>query len=715
MLKNVRIRIRVYLCVLLPLIPLIFFAAYFAYNTNKQITETKVLESVAVLTPYINDTIHKIQVERGTSAVYLNSNGSNASILKEKRALSDGAIAALENIVEKFHNAYDGKTLDTVIQARVKGLSEIESYRKSVDNFDYTVKQNVGAYTSQINGLLNILYASTEYATNVAFRKLLASMTASLNVTESLGIERANGSAAIASGSISSQRRALVSRLHGEHLAFIDVFKAQADNTTMSYLDEGIINSTAYKQSNEMRSLFLDPSKEQSFVSNIKPEVWFGLWTTVIKEFISLEDKISADLLSLSKREIKDAESRLWFNVISNVIILITTLLFVWMITQSINVPLHKLTKSMQRLADGNLEDEIPDVGKKHALALMAKTLQVFRKNAQRVERLEEEQRIAEEMAEVEKQRTMDSLAKNFNARIGDIVTAIIESGQKMETTANSMREASENTSKASSVVADAAADADKNVQLVAAAAEELKASSAEISQQVSQTAERAKGASTQASTTSESVNELNGLADNVGEVVSAIKDIAEQTNLLALNATIEAARAGEAGKGFAVVADEVKKLANETAQKTELIDERVMKIQEAIRNSVTAVNEIIGEVKQIDEATSSVASAVEEQNAATGEISRSVTMATQGTQQVAENINEVEMTAAQNSETAEDVLLASEELQQLSKALTGEIESFLNEISSGSKKEVTESSDAEEIAENDSDESVSEDILTAT
>src|SRR6478752_5578628 len=219
------------------------------------------------------------------------------------------------------------------------------------------------------------------------------------------------------------------------------------------------------------------------------------------------------------------------------------------------------------------------------------------------------------------------------------------------------------------------------DMQSVATATEELSASVEEIGRQVRDSSRIAEAAVVQAKETDGRIGKLSHAAQQIGEVVKLITAIAEQTNLLALNATIEAARAGEAGRGFAVVASEVKSLASQTAKATDEISSHITGMQGATAESVAAIKEIGATIGQISSISTSIASAVEQQGAATQEIARSVQTVAQGTQTAATDIGQVNRGAAETGSASEEVLNSAKTLSSESTRLRAELDRFMANI----------------------------------
>ncbi|MCF4097051.1 methyl-accepting chemotaxis protein [Maritalea mediterranea] len=357
-------------------------------------------------------------------------------------------------------------------------------------------------------------------------------------------------------------------------------------------------------------------------------------------------------------------------------VIIVAGVLFARTITK----PIARLSTTMNELANGQLDVDIQGTEGKDELGDMARAVDVFKQNAIERQRLEG-QSAAEAKAQAERQKRVEELISHFRASVGDALELVTQNSAQMTNTANMLNDIANNTSGQAGDAANASKEASTNVKAVAAAAEELAASIEEISRQVSKTNTIVNSAAEAAQLTNGRVARLAAAAQKIGDVVALIQDIAEQTNLLALNTSIEAARAGEMGKGFAVVATEVKSLANQTASATEEISAQITEIQDSTKDAVAAIEQIAGTMTEVTQYTTSIASAVEEQGAATAEISQSVTQAATGTEQVAGSINTVTSAADETNQSANKVLVASQDMAEQAKTLRTTVDKFLTEV----------------------------------
>ena len=288
-------------------------------------------------------------------------------------------------------------------------------------------------------------------------------------------------------------------------------------------------------------------------------------------------------------------------------------------------------------------------------------------------------------------------MGKHFNAFVETLhqtVKQVADSSARVSTASTTLDSAAEQ-------MAAGVEEAATQINSVATASEEMSTTSSEIAQNclmAAKSSERANGAAmTGESIIQETVvvmSRINGMvkssskiikdlgvrSEQIGEVLGLINDIADQTNLLALNAAIEAARAGEHGRGFAVVADEVRKLAERTTGATKEIGQTIVAIQSETKKAVSSMEEGVKEVEvgaeetkksgdslkdilsQINTVTAEInqiAVASEQQTATTNEIANNI-------QQVSEAMQDTARKIQDNSNSAAELANLSKELQRL-------------------------------------------------
>jgi methyl-accepting chemotaxis protein len=369
--------------------------------------------------------------------------------------------------------------------------------------------------------------------------------------------------------------------------------------------------------------------------------------------------------ITFSTHEVQEVlSSQVKNNILVVVLLLLASLGTVYVLTRRLVLaPVAEVTRSLASIADGGGD--------------LTRRLPVARKD---------------EIA---------ALAHNFNRvmeHIADIIRNVVQVNNKVREHVRDMAAATDST-------VDSTSQQSKEIELVATAVEELSASATEIAKHAGDTAERTNATSILADEGHQivnlSLNNVNSLTNqidatakkiqilkensvNIGSVMEVIRTIAEQTNLLALNAAIEAARAGEQGRGFAVVADEVRSLAQKTRASTEEIESIIVQLQRAadeahqsMNTSTASARETIGTAARVGEALDKIRANINIINDMNHQIATASHQQSSVADEVSKNISAIHNLSGKVAANAQVVSGSASHLTQESSELKEQIDNF--------------------------------------
>ncbi|MGB9669974.1 MAG: methyl-accepting chemotaxis protein [Halothiobacillaceae bacterium] len=295
----------------------------------------------------------------------------------------------------------------------------------------------------------------------------------------------------------------------------------------------------------------------------------------------------------------------------------------------------------------------------------------------------------------------LGTVAASLNAMLGKFQESMV----RVSSSANALRQSSQEVERTAEQVLRSTNQQEAEISQVAAAMHEMAASIQEVAQNAQHAAQNTGTAETQAmngrqvvSQSAESIRTLAGEIEQaaqvirqleqdgnrIGMVVDVIRGIAEQTNLLALNAAIEAARAGEQGRGFAVVADEVRNLASKTQASTQEIQQMIEALQ-ARTGEATAVmqagqaraRESVEQAQQAGEALVAITEAIERINDMTAQIAHATEQQSEVAEEISRSVTNISGLAQGAIQEVQSTVRGSEELTRLAESLHGLVRQF--------------------------------------